>query len=146
MTLIESIKTYLETCPLLRDLESCIGVDRLDKDPGCYSVETVPCEPIAKRYVDGSSKRQYLFDIVSRDWYGPDVQQNLENLGFYERFAVWLEDQYMRGSLPDLGVGREPRKIEALTCGYVFAEDVDAAQYRIQCKLTYFQEGLLWQE
>lgn len=146
MTTIEAIQTFIQTCPCLQTWAACAGVDRLGRDAGCYSIETVPCQPVLKRYADGSTVRQYLFHLVSRENYGPEIRQNLDNLGVYERFSGWLEEQTHRGNLPVLDAGKQALKVEALTVGYAYETGLDAAQYRIECKFTYFQEGQLWQE
>lgn len=146
MTTIEAIQTFIQACPCLEVWAACAGVDRLGREKGCYSIETVPCQPVLKQYADGSTVRQYLFNLVSQEDYGPEIRQNLDNLGVYERFSSWLEEQTTHGKLPVLGAGKQALKVEALTVGYAYATGLDAAQYRMECKLTYFQEGQLWQE
>lgn len=65
---------------------------------------------------------------------------NLDNLGFFELFKTWLEEQSKLKNLPKLDKYKS-LKIEALTNGYAFDTDVDNARYQIQCKLTYFKEA-----
>ena len=72
---------------------------------------------------------------------GEFVRQQLDNLCFFEEFAEWLDKQNRTRSFPDLGDGRNARKLEVTTSGYVFAPDTDTARYQIQCRLSYFQKG-----
>ncbi|MCE9656518.1 chloramphenicol resistance protein [Clostridium celatum] len=137
--IIESLKDYISTCPYLYEFNKEINVDYLDDDSTTYSIEEVPCEPIIKKYLNGDTKRQYDFIFASRESYGPDVFQNIENSGFYEDFASWIEEESFNNNLPDLGEGREPIKIEVSTTGYAFQTDINQARYQIQLKLIYFQ-------
>lgn len=142
MTIIESVRNFISECPHLSEFAEGINVDYLDSRSTSYSIEEVPSNPIIKKYIDGSSVRQYLFLFTSRESYGQDVIQNLENSGFYEHFALWLEKQSDIRKLPSLDGNREAITIEAITNGYAFATDIDKAQYQIQCKLVYYQGGI----
>lgn len=140
--IIDSIRTFIGTCPYLQRINGAIevNVDFLPNDITTYSIEEVPIEPIVKKYIDGSTERQYAFIFASRESYGADVLQNISNSGFYEDFAEWLEQETLKGNLPILDEGKESLKIEATTTGDAFQMDVDKARYQIQCKLVYFQK------
>lgn len=142
MTIIESIRSFISKCPYLSEFSNGINVDYLDNEFTSYSIEEVPSNPVIKTYINGSSVRQYLFIFTSRESYGQDVMQNLENSGFYEHFADWLDEQSMLGNLPILSDNKEARKIEAITSGYAFATDIDKARYQIQCRLVYYKGGI----
>lgn len=137
MTIIESIKQFIEQCPYLSEYKR--GIDFLGKDTESYSIDTVPCTPVIKRYIGGSAIKQYQFTFSTREEYGREVVQNLLNLEFYEHFAEWLDAQTKQRNLPQLDGSREARKIEALTVGYPFETDTDQAKYQIQCRLTYYE-------
>ena len=117
MSIIEAVRKYLQTCPLLKG--GTLNVDFLPPEAATYSVDVVPVKPVLKAYMDGSSQRQFLF----------------------VEFAEWLDKQNRIRSFPDLGDGRNARKLEVTTSGYVFAPDTDTARYQIQCRLSYFQKG-----
>ena len=103
----------------------------------------MPCREEIKRYLDGSSLRQFLFTMSSREFKGEDIQQNTDNLAFYEAFAGWVLQQDRSGNLPALGDGRTSRKIEVTTSGYPFLVDEQGtARYQIQLRLEYFQKGI----
>jgi len=139
MTLIEAVRKYLGTCPLLK--EGRLNVDFLPPEASSYCVDVVPVKPVVKDYLDGSSKRQFLFTFATRAYYGPDYRQQLDNLCLFEQFGEWIERQSRKRSFPELGPGRRAEKLEVTTSGYVFIPDTDTARYQIQCKLSYFQKG-----
>lgn len=135
MTLIEYIRELLKTCPLLEGER--INVDFLDAEHGSYSVNTSPASPIVKRYVWGSL-RQFVFTFVTNYWYGAEIRQNLDNVGFFQQFAEWLESVPLPNTLPD---GQTPVSLEVLSSGYAFLTEEDAGRYQIECKLNYKQKG-----
>lgn len=139
MTIIEAVRAYLETCPLLYGGK--LNVDFLPPEAATYSVDVVPVKPVIKQYLDGSSQRQFLFVLATRAYYGTFIRQQIDNLCFFEEFEEWLDKQNRVKRFPDLGDSRTGQKMEVTTSGYVFAPDTDTARYQIQCKLSYFQKG-----
>lgn len=139
MTIMEAVQEYLLTCPLL--VGGRLNVDFLPQEAAVYSVDVVPVSPIVKRYMDGSSRRQFLFVLASRTYYGDMIRQQLNNLGFFEQFGEWLEAQSRAKNYPDLGNNRTVRRLEVTTSGYVFAQGTNTARYQIQCRLDYYQKG-----
>lgn len=139
--ILDSIRSFLKKCPYLDEFARGINVDYLSDKTTSYSLNEVVVNPIIKKYVDGSSIRQYAFLFTSREAYGQDVLQNLDNIGFYEKFANWLEESSANKDLPILENGRS-MKIEATTIGYLFDANSDNAKYQIQCRLTYFKEAI----
>lgn len=143
MTIIESVRNFIETCPYLPEFRAAVNAQYLGEDVKSYMIESTPVEPVVKRYTDGSTLRQFAFVFASREYFGPDVIENIDNSGFYEHFADWLEMSTMEGHLPEMEQGKHPRKILATTTGYVFNADETKAMYQIQCRLTYFQERMI---
>lgn len=138
--IIDNLQKYISTCPYLEEFNKLVNVNYLHSETTSYSIEEVPCNPILKRYLDGSSKRQYDFIFASRESYGQDVFQNIDNSGFYEEFSNWIEEQSLNDNLPKLDAG-EAIKIEVSTTGYAFQTEVDKARYQIQLKLIYLKKG-----
>ena len=135
---IQCVRDYIMRFPELKD--GCLLVDYLGDKPIEYTVEPVPCDPIYRRYTDGSCMKQFLFIFASREFFSEDVAQNIANLGFYEHFEDWITDQNDRGILPDLGYDRKPVSMEVTTGGYAFAADSNTARYQIQLRLIYEEE------
>lgn len=139
MSIIEAVRTYLGTCPLLGG--KVLNVDFLPADATAYSVDASPTKPVIKQFLDGSSKRQFDFVLATRAFYGTLIRQQMDNLGLFETFEQWLDAQNKAKNFPDLGEDRTVMKLEVSTSGYVFTQDADMARYQIQCKLTYYQKG-----
>lgn len=137
MSIVQCVRDFIMKCPFLN--EGKINVDYLGLDVTEYSIDAVPAETVIKKYIDGSSERQFLFNFASIEYYGADVIQNIDNSGFYERFAKWLDDMSSNGELPEMPEGTKPIKIEALSSGYMFDSNTDTARYQIQCRLLYYQ-------
>lgn len=140
MMITEAIRDIVKKCPYLDEFYQSIGVDHLGKDSTSYSIESVPGKQILKRDIVGNTKRQYLFNFASREAYGEDVRNQIDNIGFYEHFSDWLEQVSREGNFPELEPGKEILKIEAITGGYAFDTDMQKAKYQIQCRLVYYQE------
>lgn len=141
MTIVESVKNFILTCPLLDNLKR-LNIDFLPEDPDTYSIEGIPAPEIVKTYLDGSTERQFVFVFAARFYYSEEVRNNIENSGFYEQFAEWLEEQTEAENLPILGGKKTASKIEAMSSGYLYdiAGDLTNARYQIQCRLIYDKE------
>lgn len=137
-TIIECVRNYILNFPELKD--GRLLVDVLGNKAVEYVVESVPCDPIYKRYVDGDCQKQFVFIFASREYFSEDVNRNIANLGFYEKFEDWISDNNFNGILPDLGESREPVSLEATTCGYAYSADSNTARYQIQLRLVYEED------
>ena len=136
MTIIQSIRNYFLTCPLLTDGK--VNVDFIDKDiDTTYNIDPIPTNPVIKKFVDGASERQFTFIFSSCEPWGDDVLQNLDNNGFYEELTGWIE---RNKELPILDRDKKPLRIEILTPGYLMSNSADRAYYQIQLRLVYYQE------
>lgn len=142
MTIIESIRDYLLTCPYLEELAN-VNVDFLPEDPTTYSIEQTPTEPIVKRYLDGTTDRQFTFVFACRMFYSDERMNNITNSGFFEKFQNWLYDNSENDILPVLDEGMRAERIEAISSGYLFdiSGDLSNARYQIQCRLLYEKEA-----
>ena len=140
--IIDSLRNYIRTCPHLDAFNNAIrvNVNYLSPDADTYSIDEIPIEPVVKQYINGDSIRQYTFIFTSREPYGADVLQNIDNSGFYEKFAEWIETQNNNEIFPVLGPGLEPLEIMVTSTGYAFAVTEDTAQFQIQLRLKYFKK------
>ena len=138
-SIIEALEQYFLKCDLLKD--GCLRVDYLGEKPIEYAIEVMPCDPIVKRYADGSSVRQYLFAFGSREYYSQERVQNIQNSAFYEKFADWVEKKNLSGELPELPEKMEAEEIEVVSSGYLFDGSAKNARYQIQLRLVYFKEA-----
>lgn len=140
--IIKALRDYIRTFECLETFNNAIrvNVNYLEENPDTYSIEEVPIEPIVKKYVNGDSIRQYAFIFTSREPYGIDVLQNIDNSGFYEKLADEIEDNNNKDILPLLDNGLEPLEIKVTSTGYAFAVTEDTAQYQINLRLKYLKK------
>lgn len=131
--IIYGLKKFFDTCPLISGNK--LDVDFLGSGSDCYSIDTVPCEPIIKKYASGGSMKQYCFILAGRERYG--FEQNCGNAAFYEKLAQWIEEKNEKNELPHIGAGKTPQSLEVTASGYMFEEDVQSAGYHLSCRLIY---------
>lgn len=134
---IDCMRDFVMTFPELKD--GCLTVDYLSDKAVEYCVEAVPCAPFARKYVDGSGVRQFLFIFASREFYSADVNQNIENSAFYEKFENWILKTDAETLYPFLD-GRQPVSLDLLSGQYVPDADFGSARYQIQLRLLYEEE------
>lgn len=143
MSVIGSVRAFVNQCPLLEEFDALVGVEYLEEDAKSFMIEaSVTDNPIQKRYLNGDTVRRFNFVFASREYFGLDTVENMDVAEFYEDFSEWLEKCSLKKNLPELDAGKEPLKIQALTNGYVMNADETKAQYQIQCQLVYYQEFL----
>lgn len=138
-SIIDTLEKYFIGCELLKD--GALRVDYLGEKPVEYTIEVLPCDPVVKRYLGGSTVRQYLFAFGSREFYSQERLQNIQNSAFYERLADWVETRSMSGVLPELPDGMEAQQLEVVSSGYLFDGSMTNARYQIQLRLLYFKEA-----
>lgn len=143
MTVIDSLHTWLKSCPLFANER--LDIDCLQSKADSYSLDAVPCERIVKRYLDGSTVRRQLFTVSSREVYGPDLTKQSKNLQLFEDLEDWLESEIDTGRMPDLGTNRRVRSLSVLSSGYPVEADEGqgggTARYQIQLELIYLQNA-----
>lgn len=138
-SIIDALEKYFIGCELLKD--GALRVDYMGEKPVEYTIEVLPCDPVVKRYLGGSTVRQYLFAFGSREFYSQERLQNIQNSAFYERLADWVETRSMSGILPELPDGMEAQQLEVVSSGYLFDGSMTNARYQIQLRLLYFKEA-----
>lgn len=138
-SIIQGIVEYFMECPLLK--EGVFRMDALGEEAVEYTIETGMFDPIIKKYIDGSSVRQYQFSFASREFYSMDRIQNMRNICFYEKLAEWVEDQSRKENLPDMPEGMYPRELEVMAQGYIFNNTMMSARYQIPLRLLYYKEA-----
>lgn len=138
MTVIESVQKWLKT---YNGLKGRLDVDFLPEDAESYSVDTIPCEEVLKRYKDGGTMKQFQFAVSSRRYYEQNIKNNLSNLQFFEDLTAWVEKKARARELPTMDKERQPLKIVVTSTAYPFIVSEDGkARYQIQMRLEYFQK------
>lgn len=138
MTVIQCVQEWLKT---YKGLSGRLDIDFLDEGADTYSLDTIPCEEIIKRYKDGSTMKQFQFAVSSRRFYDQNIKQNLSNLQFFEDLTEWVENKAFRRELPAMDKNRTAQKIVVTSTAYPFVISEDGkARYQIQMRLEYFQK------
>lgn len=145
MSVINAVKEFIkDNCPFLEEFDNLfpvVNLDMLPENPTSYSIESVPNEPIVKRYMNGDSIRKITFHLCSREFYNEET--NVDTSEFYEKFSDWLEECNEQKKLPALEGGMRPLKFIANTGGYADDATGVLSQYRIQCEFRYFKPRIL---
>ncbi len=131
--MIEKIRKYLIENEIV-DEECRVNVDFLGENPTEFAIIPIAVNPILKKYIDGSSLRQYQFQLISCNYYGADVMQNMANSKFYEELYDKIESNNDDGILPDI---KGIESIECLNNGAILDVTTNTARYSIQMKITY---------
>lgn len=136
--MVDKIREYfLKNVTLAKEFDNILA-DFLDDDATSYSIEPIPVEPKIRPYRDGGSLNQYVFQFGSREFYDKSVAQNINNLGFYERFQEEIETNNKNGVLPDI---KGIQSIECLNNGTIQDVQNGTAKYVIQMRITYEKEA-----
>ncbi|MBU5487023.1 chloramphenicol resistance protein [Clostridium sp. MSJ-8] len=138
MKIIEAIRDYISSLECMKTFDNAINVNYLDSETDNFSIEEIPCNPIIKKYVDESTIRQFQFAFCSREPYGAEIIQNIDNSSFYEDFANEIEDKNNKGILPLLA-DVEVRSLEVTSSAYAVSVTEDTAMYQINLNLKYFK-------
>lgn len=139
-SIIEGLSDYFMKCPLMED--GVFRVNALGSDPVEYALESAITSPVLKRYVDGSSIRQYQFNFNSREAYSMDRIMAIQSESFYEDFCNWVEGQSISGNLPDMPEGCEAQSLTVLAPGFMLDATMENAFYQVQLQLIYFKEAV----
>ncbi len=106
----------------------------MGENPTEFAIVPIPVDPILERHVDGSSLRQYQFQLISCNDYGADVLQNMANSKFYEDLYDLIEKNNKKEIWPDIeGI----ESIECLNNGAISDATTNTARYSIQMKIIY---------
>lgn len=138
MTVMENVRAWLRQYP---SLKGRLDVDFLGEDVDTYSIDTIPCEEIIKRYRGGSTVKQFQFAISSQRYYEQNIKQNLSNLKFFEDLTEWVEQKAQNKELPQMDKNRTALKIVVTSTAYPFAVSEEGkARYQMQLRLEYFKK------
>lgn len=133
MSQMQSIKEYIETCPLLENEK--INVDYLKDDIYSYSIDRTPTQPTINKFVGGGSKKQITFDFSVTLPLSSEAFENLINSQFGEDFVKWIETQNKKHILPNI---EGAFKIECTSPNYMLQKTETTAIYIIQMNLVYY--------
>ncbi len=135
----EYLRIWFRSCPAIMDSKR-FRIDFLAENPTEYSLYAVPSQINYRENVLGE---MIPLDIQTIDWifaskesYGPDIEQNLANLGFYDEVVEWIIAQNAVQNFPVMNEGKIKSIVPTLTA-YPIEPGSDAARYQIQIQITY---------
>ena len=141
MTIISSIRSYLAGYSGLKT-GAPLWVNYLSTVPAQYAIVPLGGQRRVETYIDASNHylAEYPFAFQSMESTA-DQLERLENIGFYEAFAEWLDTQTEAGSLPTMDAKKTAESIEATGWGFLYEQGQSSTGvYQIQCKLVYEQK------
>lgn len=132
-SIVKAVREYFLGCPFLKG-----GRFNVDYLPGeqSYSIDTLPTDPVYKRYTDGGCIYQYEYTFTSKEAYDGDMRTMVDNSMFYQKLMEWVEKQNDTGNLPEVA-DRNVLANRVTSNGYLFGVDSDMAQYQMQFRLLY---------
>lgn len=136
MTIIESVKDFISSCPFLAEMSE-IYTDYTESEPDCYGIADYgEGEPLAV-YMDGSEVCQHNFALYFRTYTSAE-KERIDATGFFEKFSDWLDENTKKRTLPNLGEGKIAESMRAANA-MLFSQDEDGTQglYQAQFILTY---------
>ena len=133
-----SIRAWLRSCPQIESAR-LFGADYLG-DEESYSLDVTPTALKYRENILGDmvlqEKQEQNFVFASRDPYGADYQQNLDNLAFFQAVAKWIIDQNNARNFPTWDGGEVIGIVPTLSA-YPITMGSAFARYQIQIKVTY---------
>lgn len=132
---VNKVKKYI--CEKVLDNECLVNVDFLSNDPDNYSVNRIPVEPIVENWIIPMSKYKEIYNFSSRMPYGADEDDNLSNIGFFEKLENKIKVNNKNRILPDI---KGIESIECLNVGSLQVNETQTAVFSIQIQIVY-REG-----
>lgn len=140
MSRIEALRDYLFDIieEIKKNNDFDINVDFLDSSIENYSLNRVPNDVKVNNYIDGNGGiRREIYNFLSKKPYSADVDNNLNNIGFYEEFERLIEKKDYEEILPKI---KGIINIKCLDCGGVQISDTQDCIFGIQVQITYEEE------
>lgn len=135
----ELLRDWFRTCPAILK-SNYFRVDYLPETATEYALYAVPStlksheNILGDEIIDDIQTQNYIF--ASKEPYGADIQQNLENLGFYQEVTAWIMEQNANRNFPEMSGGVVKSIVPTLT-PYMAQAGSNVAKYQIQIKITY---------
>lgn len=133
---IEKLRKYLFEVlkRLVEENKININADMLSKNIDSYSLDKIPTASTVERWITGGGIYKDVFSFRSRKEYSTNEINNLNNIGFFEKFENIIKSNNMKGVLPEInGI----QSIECLNTGTMISANTNTAEFDIQLQITY---------
>lgn len=135
----ESLRGWFRECPEI-SRQNRFRADYLAEGPTEYAIMSVPStlryheNILGEEVLNDDQTQNFIF--ASKEVYGADAQQNLENLAFYQRVVNWIIEKNAARDFPEWDGGRIKSILPTLTA-YPAQVGSNAAKYQIQLRINY---------
>lgn len=133
---IERLRVYLVDVinELSKITKTNINADMLSKNINQYSLDKIPTASTVEKWITGGGIYKDVFSFRSRKEYSTNEINNLNNIGFFEKFENIIKSNNTKGVLPKItGI----QAIECLNCGTMVSANTNTAEFDIQLQITY---------
>lgn len=138
-TRINNLREYL--CKIIGTLSTNknfkINANMLSKNVNNYSLDKIPTASTVEKWVNGVEIHKDVYSFRSRKEYSTDDINNLQNIGFFEKFESLIKSNNKKGVLPNI---KGIESIECLNSGAMLSADTNTAIFDIQIQITYREE------
>lgn len=138
-TRINSLRVYL--CEVIEALTTNknykINANMLSKNINNYSLDKIPTASTVEKWITGLEIHRDVYSFRSRKEYSTNEINNLQNIGFFEKFESKIKSNNKKGVLPDI---KGIESIECLNCGTMSSTNTNTAEFDIQIQITYREE------
>lgn len=138
-TRINELKIYLHKIidTLATNKNFKINANMLAKNINNYSLDRMPTNSVVEKWINGVEIHKDIYSFRSRKEYSTSEINNLQNIGFFEKFESAIKTNNKKGELPKIeGI----EQIECLNCGALLSVDTNTAIFDIQIQITYREE------
>ncbi len=133
-----ALRAWLRQCPTV-ERKRLFGADYL-ADNESYSLDATPTTLKYRENILGDmvlrETQEQNFVFASRDPYGAEFQQNLDNLGVMQDVSAWIIEQNNARNFPTWEGGEVTAIVPTLTA-YPISMGSAFARYQMQIKVTY---------
>lgn len=133
-----ALRAWLRQCPTV-ERKRLFGADYL-ADNESYSLDVTPTALKYRENILGDmvlrETQEQNFVFASRDPYGAEFQQNLDNLGVMQDVSAWIIEQNNARNFPTWEGGEVTAIVPTLT-PYPISMGSAFARYQMQIKVTF---------
>jgi len=119
---------------LTSNREYQINANMLSNKIDDYSLDKLPTASVVEKWIMGIEIHKDVYSFRSRKAYSQDTINNLNNIGFFEKFEKLIKSNNDEGILPEI---ENIQSIECLNCGTLNLTDGTSAVFDIQIQITY---------
>lgn len=123
---------------LLNDTTTQINANMLSDDIENYSLDRISVDTEKELpWIIGVQIKKDAYTFRSRKSYSQDTINNLNNVGFFEKFENIINSNNKKGILPDI---KNIESIQCLNSGAMKSATTNSAEFNIQIQITYREE------